>query len=162
MCFLLFSWNRTPRSLEIITCLWDFDLWWTRVVNALFFFPPKRTKAFSGSKELSIFDGALCFSCSMREINSPIFLSSREDQWWDNGFEILFGKIKLSNLMFILDLFMQSISKEQAKRFTKFRERKGLIEKDVVSILLVQPFWPTNDLYMRGWEAICSSSHPSH
>lgn len=45
---------------------------------------------------------------------------------------------------------MQSISKEQAKRFTKFRERKGLIEKDVVSILLVQPFWPTNDLYMRG------------
>lgn len=27
---------------------------------------------------------------------------------------------------------LQSISAEQAKRFTKFRERKGLIDKDVV------------------------------
>lgn len=27
---------------------------------------------------------------------------------------------------------MQSISRDQAKRFSKFRERKGIIDKDVV------------------------------
>lgn len=52
--------------------------------------------------------------------------------------------------MFMLNLFMQSITKEQAKRFTKFRERKALIEKDVVSIELVQPFGPKNDFHKRG------------
>lgn len=33
-----------------------------------------------------------------------------------------------------MDFFfqIQSISEAQARRFTKFRERKGLIEKDVV------------------------------
>jgi hypothetical protein len=35
---------------------------------------------------------------------------------------------------------LQSISPEQAKRFTKFRERKGLIEKDVVCIKLTVLF----------------------
>jgi hypothetical protein len=35
---------------------------------------------------------------------------------------------------------VQSISPEQAKRFTKFRERKGLIEKDVVCRKLAHCF----------------------
>lgn len=46
----------------------------------------------------------------------------------------------VSLLLFIKDFIyyayfpVQSISPEQAKRFTKFRERKGLIEKDVVGM----------------------------
>ncbi|GKV17070.1 hypothetical protein SLEP1_g27623 [Rubroshorea leprosula] len=39
----------------------------------------------------------------------------------------------------------QSISPEQAKRFTKFRERKGLIEKDVVRTDRSLPFYDGDD-----------------
>ncbi|XP_009593350.1 uncharacterized protein [Nicotiana tomentosiformis] len=39
----------------------------------------------------------------------------------------------------------KSISKEQAKRFTKFRERKGLIEKDVVRTDRSIPFYEGDD-----------------
>ncbi|KAH1105554.1 hypothetical protein J1N35_009322 [Gossypium stocksii] len=39
----------------------------------------------------------------------------------------------------------QSISPAQAKRFTKFRERKGLIEKDVVRTDRSLPFYDGND-----------------
>uniref|UniRef100_A0A7N0ZYH8 TBC1 domain family member 15 n=1 Tax=Kalanchoe fedtschenkoi TaxID=63787 RepID=A0A7N0ZYH8_KALFE len=39
----------------------------------------------------------------------------------------------------------QSISPEQAKRFTKFRERRGLIEKDVVRTDRALPFYDGDD-----------------
>ncbi|KAB5551910.1 hypothetical protein DKX38_009221 [Salix brachista] len=39
----------------------------------------------------------------------------------------------------------QSISTEQAKRFTKFRERKGLIDKDVVRTDRALPFYDGDD-----------------
>lgn len=50
---------------------------------------------------------------------------------WDIFFK------KCSFILMLTDFSLQSISKEQAKRFTKFRERKGLIEKDVVCVKCV-------------------------
>lgn len=44
---------------------------------------------------------------------------------WNNAFTFW-------DILYISFTILQSISSTQAKRFTKFRERKGLIDKDVV------------------------------
>ena len=50
------------------------------------------------------------------------------DAFWYLSWCLLWTK----GLMCVFTFLHQSISSEQSKRFTKFRERKGLIEKDVV------------------------------
>lgn len=49
------------------------------------------------------------------------------------------------NYIVFLHVSRQSISAEQAKRFTKFRERKGLIDKDVV---------PKDRPYLSQWSSL--------
>jgi hypothetical protein len=82
--------------------------------------------------EFSLFRMKGCpFWAADRDLFDAFFSSSMLEQC----FHILghtLNFIYSSIWMILLDTILQSISATQAKRFTKFRERKGLIDKDVV------------------------------